>query len=830
MQRAVTKRSWRWVAALYYILMSNLKYLFRKKRKCVLLIITGVFIFIFFYTQPVISNNGTIKIWDRNNTLLYESAENTGKKIPVSYDRLPEHLIQAALASEDSTFWTNPGVDFRAMLRSLWLNLQYGSIVTGASTITQQLARTSIISPNQIPKRSVIRKLREIIIALRLNTVYPKKDIMTMYFNQMYFGNLAYGIQAAASVYFGKDTSQLSLAESSFLVGLLSSPDRRNPFTNFKEAKEKQEQILALMLKQGFIGKEQAENAKREKLALTKQHTGIKAAHFVHYVREQLEGLDIKASEGINIYTTLDYPSFKLSETIASLWVKKLQGQHDLSNAALVLINNNSGEILSMLGGIDYFDSANAGQVNMTTALRQPGSALKPVTYAAGFMQGYTPATLLYDIKRVFKTQKGEGFSPNDYDGRFRGLVLAREALASSLNIPAVEMLDHVGIFNFLKTARQFGFSTFTQPERYDLSLTLGGGEVKLLELVNSYATFARGGEFKHTYAINKIISDEGKILYSHKDEPGIPVLGKDSKQIAYLISDILSDPKARIPGFGEKNPLVLSHPAAVKTGTTTDWHDNWTVGYTPSYTVGVWVGNNDNHPMQDITGIVGAAPVWNQFFEEFLKGKPVERFIRPDRIKEAEICSLSGKLDDGICPGKKTEIFVEGTEPKQVSQLHKKIRIDIRNNLLAGSACPESFVEERIFVNYPPEVYTWAVQDNQEVIPDRYSSLCTGIQGTSGQTFLEITYPKDKTVFESAPLLVNNQAAVFEANVSGNIKTVQWFVDNRLLKDVRQFPFSVSWPLQTGKHSIRATGITSTNEKITSSPVDISVIEYKGN
>lgn len=791
-------------------------------------IIVLMILFIGYWTWPRFDQSGTIKILDRNNTLLYESAGEIGKKIPIAYNDLPEHLINAAVASEDITFWTNSGVDFKAIARSAFINIKEGKVVSGASTITQQLARASIISPQKIPSRSVFRKIREVLIALRVTASYSKKDILIMYFNQMYFGNLAYGIQAASTTYFDKDTSQLSLAESAFLVGLLSSPDKRDPFTSINEAKKKQAQVLDLMVKHGFISKENAEEAKQEELAITKKKTNIKAPHFVHYVLQELDEFGIKGNEGLNIYTTLDYPTFNLSENIAKIWVDRLKDQHDLSNAALVLINNDSGAIINMLGGIDYFDATHSGQVNMTTALRQPGSALKPVTYAAAFMRGYTPATLIYDVKKVYKTKKGEGFTPNNYDGRYHGLVLAREALASSLNLPAVEMLDRIGINSFLKIARDLGISTFTQEERYDLSLTLGGGEVKLLELTNLFASFARYGEYKEPYAIQKIVTDNGRVLYSHQDKQGLQVLGQNGQQVAYLISNILSDSKARIPGFSEKSPLVLSHPAAIKTGTTTDWHDNWTIGYTPSYTVGVWVGNNDNHPMREITGVVGAAPVWNQFFEEFLKGKPIERFSRPERIKEMEVCAISGGLPDGLCPEKTNEIFVEGTEPKKASKLHKKILIDKRNDLLADVSCPKNFVEEKVFIDYPPEVYSWVIQENLEIIPHQSSPLCNSNHQFSGNSYLEITYPKEKAIFETAPLVVNNESVVFEINVSADIDRVLWYLDGKLLKETTAFPFSASWKPQVGKHIISAYGVARSNEKINSEDINFSVVGFK--
>lgn len=784
-------------------------------------------LFLYFWTLPNFNNQGTIKIWDRSGTLLYESAGNIGRKSPVTYEKLPKNLINAAIASEDNTFWNNSGVDFRAIFRSLVVNIQAGKIVTGASTITQQLARTSVISPNQLPERNLLRKIREILIALRINSTHSKKEIITMYFNQMYFGNLAYGAEAASETYFNKDVNSLSLAESAFLIGLLSSPDARNPYTNFYLAQKQEFQVLDSMVRNKFISKEVSEEAKKEKITLSSNDTKIKAPHFIHYVLDNLSDLHIPGGQGINVYTTLDYPTFRLSNEIAKLWVDKLKDEHGLSNASVVLLKNDTGEIISMMGGVNYFDVKNSGQENMTVALRQPGSALKPVTYAAAFMKNYTPATLIYDVKKVYKTKKGEGFTPNNYDGRFHGLVLAREALASSFNLPAVEMLSRVGIPFFLDIAKKMGITTFTQADRYDLSLTLGGGEVKLIDLTNVFASFARGGKLKKTYAIEKVTTDEGKILYKHTDEEGVSALGKNSAQIAYLITNILSDPKARIPGFGEKNPLVLSHPAAVKTGTTTDWHDNWTVGYTPSYTVGVWVGNNNNAPMREITGVIGAAPIWNQFFEEFLKGKPVENFTVPDRIKKIEICSLSGKLLDGLCPEKTVEVFLAGTEPKEKSNLHKEVLIDTRNNLLAGKNCPQEFTEKKVFINYPSEVYSWAVSDGQEVIPTKYSDFCSDNSVSYDKPVLEITNPRNKAVFESAPLLVSNEKLDLEVNVSSDISQVNWYVDRKLFTSLFDFPFTASWSLVVGKHTVSAVGFTKEGKQTKTPEASFQVLEF---
>lgn len=749
--------------------------------------------------------------------------------MPVQYDDLPENLVEAIVASEDNTFWRNPGFDIKAIIRSSYLNFNEGRIVTGASTITQQLARSAIISPNRIPKKSLVRKIREILIAIRLTATFSKKEIITMYCNRMYFGNLSYGVQAASLTYFNKTVNNLSLAESSFLVGLLSSPENRNPFTNPEEGKKKQAQVLDQMSKEGFISDAEAEAAKLEELSIKKPTINIKAPHFVQYVLQEIDEMEISNHSGLNVYTTLDFPIYSFSENIASMWVDDLRQEHDLSNAALIMIKNDTGEIINMLGGVNYFDATASGQVNMTTAQRQPGSALKPVTYAAAFMRGYTPATLIYDVKKVFKTKTGEGFSPNNYDGRYHGLVLTREALASSLNLPAVEMLEKVGIDSFLSLARNMGITTFTQDDRYDLSITLGGGEVTLLELSNVFASFGRNGEYLETYAIEKITNDADKVLYEHKRKAAIQVLGENSAEVAYLISDILSDPKARIPGFKEKNPLVLSHPAAVKTGTTTDWHDNWTIGYTPDYTVGVWVGNNDNHPMREITGVVGAAPIWNQFFEEFLKGKPAEQFLRPDKIVEAEICAESGKLVDDLCSERKKEIFLAGTEPTEVSKLHKVIQVDTRNGLLGGNNCSNiSMMVDQISIDYPPEVYTWAVENDLPIIPKEVSPHCKGEVNSNNDSYLKIVYPKEKTIFESAPLQVSDENAVFEVSVSAQIDQVIWFVDGEQYSSTTKFPFSSRWKLIPGQHKLSAKGLYRGNLVAQSEDISFSVVEYK--
>lgn len=780
------------------------------------------------WTRPTFSQTGSVKIWDRNHTLLYESAGTAGSHHSIPFDEIPQYLVDATIASEDKTFWTNPGIDPAALARAVFQNINNRRIVSGASTITQQLARIGVISPHANPKRSYVRKVREIIMAVRINASYTKKEIITMYLNRVYYGNLSYGIEAASRQYFDKNASKLSLAESALLTGIIASPETRNPFTNKSDAKAHQRRVLSAMTHLEMISQDQANAAAAEEIVFAKPQTIIKAPHFVHYVLDEFRGLDIPKNTDIHVKTTLDYPTYVRSQEIASLWIDRLRSLHDVSNAALVLLKNDTGEIVSMLGGIDYFDASRSGQVNLAIASRQPGSTLKPITYAAAFERGFTPASLIYDVKTIYKTKKGEGYAPNNYDGKFHGLVLAREALASSYNLPAVEMLRRIGIAEFVNTARDMGISTFTDPARYDLSITLGGGEVTLLDLTNVYATFAREGVFQPYHAIDTITDEHNNTIYKHQSAPGKPVFGAKSSQISYVISDILSDEKARIPGFGEKNPLVLSRPAAVKTGTTTDWHDNWTVGYTSSYTVGVWVGNNDNRAMRHITGVVGAAPIWNQFFESYLKGKPVESFEKPKGMKAVEICKTDGLLPGDACPVRMTELFIEGTEPIKISKLYKKITVDKRNGLRASATCPAEFTDEKTRIEYPPEVYSWAVSNNQPLIPSEYSPLCDGADDTqiSGSS-IQIIYPKDNAVFMQAPDSIAHRAIVFEVATPPGVTSVTWTVDGHAIGTTSTFPFSISWAPQNGHHTIGATATT--NGKTSSSQsVTITVEDYK--
>jgi len=787
---------------------------------CMLLVIV-----LAVWTQPNLKPKSTLKIYDRNGQLLFELAGEVGRKQEASFDQFPTHLVQAVLSAEDERYYDHPGVDVKAIIRSMYSNLKERRIVSGASTITQQVARlhSGAVSGNILLR--FVAKIRQSITALRLTAAFSKEDILTSYLNEVYLGNHNYGFAAAANFYFHKNVDKLSLNESAYLAGMIASPAKYNPYMHQSDGENRKIYVLEKMGANGLITRETIDVLKNQPNYFAKPEADMIAPHFIEYVQSQLKTLHLPTRD-VSIYTTLDINTFKLSQKIASYWVEKLKDLNNVHNASMVVLDNRTGEILSMLGGINYFDAANDGSVNMVTALRQPGSTIKLVTYTAAFMQGFTPATLLLDVKTSYQTKKGEGFIPNNFGDTYHGLVLARTALASSFNQSAVEMLDKIGIDSFIQTAKALGLSSYQDPAQYDYALTLGANEVSLLELANAYATIARGGVFRQTYVISKVTNSRKRVIFEHIPSVGEQRLGSYGEQVAFLISDILADPIARMPGFGEKNYLTMSRPAAVKTGTTTDWHDVWTVGYTPSYTVGVWMGNNDNTAMNRISSATGAAPVWNQFLEEFLKDKPVEEFAKPKGIVELEICALSGDLYDNLCPERKMEYFIAGTQPKHPSSMHKLVAIDTRNSLLASPQCPAEVVEQKLLIDYPPAVYSWARDNNKPALPHDYSPLCLGMNDNSPALplYISITNPKNKAVFENAPQLISRQGISLEASVSPSIKKVIWYVDAMVVAQTFQPPFSAILPLKSGEHMVYA---VASDEKTsqTSDPIFFTVI-----
>jgi len=647
------------------------------------------------------------KIYDRNGGLLYEIIDPQGGRhtlVPLAH--ISPSLRQATIATEDKHFYQHSGVDPLGIARAIWQNVMEQSIVSGASTIPQQLARNVFLSPEERVQRTMSRKVKEAVLAIEITRRYPKDIILEIYLNTIYYGNLAYGIEAAAQTYFGKTAANLSLAESALLAGLPRSPAIYDPFTNPEAARARQAIVLGLMAEEGYITPAQAEAARSEELQFVAQRTGIRAPHFVTYVRQLLEqkyGSAILYQGGLQVYTTLDLRLQGIAERVTREQMAALADKH-ATNAALVALRPGTGEIVAMLGSVDFFNPEIDGQVNVALRLRQPGSAIKPVTYLAAFEQGWTPATLVMDVPTEFP----DGYKPTNHDEKFHGPVLVREALGSSYNVPAVKVLRSVGLPAFLEMAQRLGITSLNRPDDYGLSLTLGAGDVTLLELTGVYAVLANRGKQVPPVAVLRVLDNDGRVIEAYHPPEGQQVI---SPQHAYLITSILSDNEARTDS-DPNNILRLSRPAAAKTGTTDGWRDNWTMGYTPDLVAGVWVGNSDNTPMAQISGVAGAGPIWHNFMEEALAGTPPRQFARSGGIETIEICADSGTLPSQVCPRKKLEVFAAGQGPLGPEHdIHQMVRIDRTTGQRATEFCPETVIEEKYFQVYPSDGLEWAEQ-----------------------------------------------------------------------------------------------------------------------
>ena len=670
------------------------------------------------------------RIYDRDGHLLHEIFDpQGGRRILVPYDQISPHLINATVATEDERFWQHPGVDPVAVLRAVYYNLQEREVVSGFSSIPQQLARLVLLSPEERREQSLRRKIREVVLASEISRRYTKRDILEIYLNEINYGNLAYGIAAAAETYFGKPASDLTLAEAALLAGLPQAPAYWDPYTDLERARRRQSVVLDLMVQAGYISPEEAEAARNEPLNLQPLRFDMQAPHFVVWVQQLLEqkyGADVLYRSGLQVYTTLDSEMQALAQQEAQAHLATLQDRH-ATNAALVAIRPGSGEVLALLGSADFYDAEISGQVNVALRPRQPGSAIKPVTYLTAFEKGWTPATLIWDVRTEFKDALGRPYVPHNYDGKVHGPVLVRQALAQSLNIPAVKALDFVGLPAMLNMAHRLGIASLNRPD-YGLSLTLGGGDVTLLELTAAYATFANGGRYVPPVAILRIEDYAGRVIEEYQPPPGEQVI---SPQHAYLITDILADNAARAPVFGRNNVLKLSRPAAAKTGTTDDWHDAWTVGYTPDLAVGVWVGNSDNSPMKNVPGSRGAGPIWHNFMERALADQAASQFPRPEGIEEIEISADAGSLPSNACPPdrRRIEIFAAGQGPLGPEHdFHQFVRIDTTTGALATEYCPANVVEERYYYVLPGEEgQRWAQAHNIPQPPTENCPVHTG-------------------------------------------------------------------------------------------------------
>lgn len=610
----------------------------------------------------------TTHIRDRHGVELFKIYKDENRTL-VPLQELPIYLQQATVAIEDQEFYSHPGFSVTGISRAIWRNLAYGE-TQGGSTITQQLVKTALLSS----EKTLQRKLKELVLSIGVELTYTKEQILEMYLNRVSFGGAAYGIEEAAKTYFGKSARDLTLPEAALLVGLPASPTTYSPFGTHPElAKVRQKEVLKRMAEDGYLSWEEAEIASSRQLEFVPHKIDIRAPHFVMYIKElmaQKYGEEVIEQGGLDIITSLDLSIQAEAEKIVASEVARVRNLR-IGNGAALVTNPQTGEILAMVGSKDYFDIQNDGNVNVTERPRQPGSSIKPINYALALMRGFTPASIIDDSPVRYSVPGQPTYSPVNYDGRFHGRVTLRTALGSSYNVPAVKLLAANGLPAFIDLGQRMGISTWGDPSRFGLSLTLGGGEVTMLDMAEAYGVFANAGSRVQLQPILSVRDAEGKLLDDFACS-GSKFLGCETEQImdakiAYLISDILSDNAARTPAFGSKSDLYIpNQQVAVKTGTTNNLRDNWTIGYTTDRLVAVWVGNNDNTPMSYVaSGVTGASPIWRKIMDNLLKDRPSARFTPPSGLIQANICTMTGELACGSCPSK-TEYFVPGTEPKR--------------------------------------------------------------------------------------------------------------------------------------------------------------------
>jgi len=679
----------------------------------------------------------TTQILDRNGRSLYEVLDpDAGKQINLTLAAFPQRCVEATLATEDSRFYLHPGVDPIAILRAFWQNYRAGgNIVSGGSTLTQQLARNLLMEPRERYEQSLRRKLREAWLAWRLEARYNKDELLALYLNQTYYGNFAFGLEAAAQIFFAKPATQLSGAECALLAGLVQYPTGYNPLQEPETAKLRQLTVLRLMRQANYLTQAQADAIGKESLRYRSHLFNIEAPHFVMVVQDlllQQLGADRLRAGGLRVITTLDLDLQQQAERAVrhrlALINCRLPGVCDqrtnpnrrVDNAAAVILDSHSGEVLAMVGSPNYFDARIQGNVNAALVLRQPGSAIKPLTYAAALdpqwsaqagLTPLTPASILADLPTTFYVKDQQGgnapYVPVNYDRLFHGPVSVRTALANSYNIPAVKVLDRIGVNTLQQLASSAGISTFTGD--LGLALTLGGSEVKLLELTAAYGILDDGQRLSPR-AIVSVGSDSAagtpRLVTSPQQTTAPQTI---APQTAYLVTDILSDNLARIPAFGEGSVVELPFPAAVKTGTTTDWRDNWTIGYTTERIVGVWVGNADNRPMLDVSGIDGAGPIWRDLMLAAHSTAPAA-FTRPPGIDEVVICAPSGLLPTTVCPRTRLERFLHGTTPTLPDNQFQAIAIDLATGARASDTTPKARIAQRTYWLLPPEYHDWMV------------------------------------------------------------------------------------------------------------------------
>lgn len=781
------------------------------------------------------------KIFDRNGKLIYEVFTSKNRDL-VKFENVSTHLVNATLATEDAYFYTHNGYSIMGMTRAI-KNMVRGESLQSGSTLTQQVVKNALLTQDQ----TYSRKIKELILALQIEAKYSKNEIIQMYLNETPYGGQNYGVLTSARAYFNKDPKDLTLAESAYLAGLPQRPSYYSQFGSSPEAGlERKNYVLYLMKEFGWTGEDgkryyisndEYESAKSEELKFQSPDVPFNAPHFVFYVKQLIadqfgeESLD----QGLQITTSLDLDMQQKAQEIVFEQVEAAR-RLNVGNAGMVVVDPKTGQILTMVGSKGYnLESEPEGCIsgitgensctfepalNVTLAKRQPGSTIKPITYATMLSQGYTASFPFIDVETKFPgSSPDKPYIPENYDGTFRGPVSLRKSLGNSLNIPAVKALRIAGVDSMIDLAESMGITTLKDRQRYGLALTLGGGETKLAEMTGAFASFAAKGLHRESVAILEVKDASGNLLYKWSDLGGKRVLGEE---VAFLISDILSDDGARSDSFGPGSLLnITGHQVAVKTGTTDDKRDNYAIGYTPSVAVGVWVGNNNNDAMNPVlsSGITGATPIWHDFMTYYLKDKPNEKFEAPSNVKKMNVDTLTGMLpyDDRST---RSEWFVVGTEPTAVSPWYSKLEICKKDGKLASDACRDADeTEVNTYIKITSERSEWQVYvdewvrdvhgDDEEYFPPTSVSKLEfdddGDVSNDNAVYVDFTSYKDG---DTVPL---DFRLGVEPSASNDIKEVKIYLDGERVTTDKSYPYGYNFSFtsaQSGTHEFKAVAV----------------------
>lgn len=762
--------------------------------------------------EKIVRKEGfSTKILDRNGETLYDIFIDQ-RRTPVNLEDIPVFLKQATVAIEDKNFYKHKGFDPTGYLRAIFNIVAYRKL-QGGSTLTQQLVKNALLTP----ERTIFRKIKEFILTVQIERKYSKDDILKMYLNEVPYGGTSWGVETASEIYFGKKVKDITLVESAILAGIPQRPSYYSPYSsNPKAYITRTQEVLRRMREDGYITRDQEQEAKSQLDSVVFQAKGasFKAPHFVQYVQKILEeryGEAAIEQGGLKVTTTLDLKLQEKAQEIVAEEIAKVEKQK-ITNGASVVVNPETGEILAMVGSKNFNDPNYDGQVNVTTSLRQPGSAIKPFTYVTAFKEGYTASTLLMDVQTTFPGGVGQpDYQPVNYDGKYRGPIQVRYALGNSINIAAVKMMAMVGIKNVLETAYDMGITTLPPTQetlnRVGLSLTLGGGEVKLIDLTEAYSAFMNKGYRVEPVAILKVEDANGKLLEEVKPEKKKRVL---SEEQAYLIADILSDNEARKIVFGTNSLLnIPGRKIAVKTGTTNERRDNWTIGGNSQIVVGVWVGNNDNSSMLNVaSGVSGASPIWRRILLEALTGKPNVSFEVPSGVISASVDAVSGyRAHDGY--PSRNEYFIKGTEPSE-DTIHLKLKICRSDGKLATpfDINQGNFDEKEYFVfkEEDPTAAKDGANKWQEGIlnwlntqsDSRYHPP-TDYCGTQNPISANFITPTDQT-----SNLPNQFDIKFKADSTSDITKIEFYVDGTKIRSYDAPPFEyLGYNLTDGTHQL---------------------------